>query len=237
MRAVLLGSIAAAALIGVPGAQSARSDTVASHCLKPVEGYRDICYAVNRSSTGAHEFILNMGDWYFTRYTLCVRPTRAKPTCKVFRVPDVSPGAVGPRWEDLVNWERKYPKRGPGPYLVTWLQGGHRLGPPLTFYARLPRYCSESGKVCTGIHDTGGAWNLKLILAAKYFSSYELCVRPVGKTRRCETFPVKKTGAFWGGKVYWTQHFPQAPGRYRVTWWQGRSRVGPPLNFTLPALD
>ena len=233
---MLLGAIAAVALIGVTGAQPAGSDAVASHCLKPVgEVYRDICYGViRRSTTAAHDFSLSMGDWYFTRYTLCVRPARAKPTCKVFRVPDVPPGTYGPRWGGVVSWERNYPKRGSGPYRVTWLQGGHRLGPPLTFYARLPSYCGESGKVCTGIHHAGGAWNLKLTLAAKYFSRYGLCVRPVGKARRCETFPVKKTGAFWGDKVYWTQHFPRAPGRYRVTWWQGRSRIGPPLNFTLP---
>jgi hypothetical protein len=47
---------------------------------------------------------------------------------------------------------------------------------------------------------------------------------------------VKKTGvgAQWGGNVYWTQHFPRAPGRYRVTWSQGKSRIGPQLDFTLP---
>jgi hypothetical protein len=228
--------IATAALIGVPGAQPTGSDAVASHCLEPVgEVSRDICYAVNRvTTTGAHEFILGMGDWYFERYGLCVGPVRAKPTCKMFRVPDVPPGTYGPRWGDTVSWERNYPVRGPGPYRVTWLQGGHRLGPPLTFYARLPSHCSESNDVCTGIHHAGGAWNLKLILAARYFSSYELCVRPLSKARRCKAFPVKRIGAHWGGKVYWSQHFPRAPGTYRVTWWQGRIRIGPPLNFTLP---
>jgi hypothetical protein len=236
MRAVLLGAIAAAALIAVPGAQPAGSDAVASHCLKPVgEVYRDICYAVGRRrTTGAYEFILFMGDWYFKRYGLCVRPAHAKPTCKVFRVPDVPPGTISPRWGGVVSWERNYPKRGSGPYRVTWLQGGHRLGPPLTFYTRLPSYCNASLDICTGIHHAGGAWNLKLILAARYFSSYGLCVRPLGKAKRCETFPVKKTDAHWGGKVWWSHYFPRTPGRYRVTWWRGRSRIGPPLNFTLP---
>ena len=71
-------------------------------------------------------------------------------------------------------------------------------------------HCSETGDVCYGISRARGAWSLKLeVLAAKYFSSYELCVRPVGKAKRCKTFPVKKTGvgAQWGGKVYWTRHF------------------------------
>jgi hypothetical protein len=237
MRAVLLGVIAATALIGVPGAVPSSQEAVASHCLKPVGGVnRDICYAVNRvRTTGAHELILFMGDWYFKRYGLCVRPPRAKPTCKAFRVPDVPPGTISPQWGDVVSWERNYPNRGAGPYQVTWLQGGHLLGPPLTFYTQLPSYCSSSGDVCTGIHGAIGSWNLKLILAARYFSSYKLCVRPLGKARRCEIFPVSKMGSRWGSKVWWWWHFPRAPGAYRVTWWQGRSRIGPPLNFTLPA--
>ena len=61
---MLLGAVAAAALVGVPGAQPAGSDAVASHCLRPVgEVYRDICYAViRRSTTAAHDFSLSMGD-------------------------------------------------------------------------------------------------------------------------------------------------------------------------------
>jgi hypothetical protein len=237
MRALLLGAIGAAALIGVPGAQPAGSEAIASHCLRPVgEVSRDICYAVGRvRTTGAHKFILGMGDWYFKRYGLCVRPARAKPTCKVFRVPDVPPGTFSPRWGDTVSWERTFPNRGPGPYRVTWLQGGHRLGPPLTFYARLPGYCSENSKVCIGIHQPGGSWSLKLILADRYFFSYKLCVRPLGKARHCEIFPVRKTGSHWGSRVWWWWHFPRTPGRYRVTWWRGRSRIGPPLAFTLSA--
>jgi hypothetical protein len=145
-------------------------------------------------------------------------------------------GMFSPRWGGNVSWERNYPRRGPGPYRVTWLHDGHRLGPSLTFYARLPSYCSANGDVCTGISHGHGSWKLKLTLAAKYFSSYKLCVRRLGKARRCVAFPVKKTGvgAQWGSKVYWSQYFPRAPGRYRVAWWQGKSRIGPPLDFTLP---
>lgn len=233
MRAVLLGAIAAAALIGVPGAQSAGSDAVASHCERTSDISRDLCYGINRkTTTRTHSFFLAMGEPYFSRYRLCVRPPRERETCRTF--PARQMGVYSPRWGGNVSWAENYPKRGSGPYRVTWLQDGHRLGPPLTFYTRLPSYCSESLDVCTGVHHAGGAWNLKLILAARFFSSYELCVRPLGKARSCKTFPVKRTGAKWGGKVYWSRHFPRAPGRYRVTWWQGRSRLGPPLNFTLP---
>jgi hypothetical protein len=230
---VLLGAIAAATLVGVPSAHPAGSDAVANYCTRSSDLTRDVCYDIGRQrTTRTHWFFLAMGEPYFSRYRLCVRPPRERATCRTF--PARQMGVYSPRWGGNVSWSRNYPKRGAGPYVVTWLQGGHRLGPPLTFYARLPSYCRQSREVCTGIHHAGGAWNLKLILAARSFSSYKLCVRPLGKARTCTTFPVTRTDAHWGGKVYWSQHFPREPGRYRVTWWQGRSRIGPPLDFTLP---
>ena len=102
--------------------------------------------------------------------------------------------------------------------------------------ARLPSYCSESGDVCYGIFKAGAAYNLRLTLAAKYFSRYRICVRPLGRAATCKSFPVKNPGgAQWGGTVSWERNFPHAPGRYRVTWRRGTNRLGPPLNFTLPA--
>ena len=234
MRALLLGAIAAATLVCVPGAQPAEADAVASYCERSRAVARDLCYAINRkTTTRTHSFILGMGEPYFSRYRLCVRPPRESETCRTFRVRQN--GVYSPRWGGSVSWEQNYPKRGSGPYRVTWLEGGQRLGPPLTFYARLPSYCSASGDVCYGISHAGGSWSLKLTLAAKYFSSYGVCVRPVGKAKRCKIFPVRRTGAHWGDKEYWSHHFPRAPGRYRVTWWQGTSRIGPALNFTLPS--
>jgi hypothetical protein len=62
-----------------------------------------------------------------------------------------------------------------------------------------------------------------------------LAARRLGGGRKCKSFPVKKTGAQWGGKVSWRKNFPQSAGRrYRVTWWHGTNRLGPPLNFMLP---
>jgi hypothetical protein len=143
-------------------------------------------------------------------------------------------GIYSPRWGGVVSWERNYPMQGPGPYRVTWLQGGKPLGRPLTFYARLPSYCSPSGDVCYGIAHTGGAYRLKLTLAAKYFPRYRLCVQRLEKAKKCETFPVQKTDAQWGGKVWWSHYFSRAPGNYRITWLQGTSQIGPALSFTLP---
>jgi hypothetical protein len=99
--------------------------------------------------------------------------------------------------------------------------------------ARAPSYCSMSGDVCYWIRTSRRAYTLRLTLAAKYFSRYRLCVRRLGQARTCKSFPVKKTGAQWGGRVNWMRNFAHAPGRYRVTWWQRDSRLGPPLNFTI----
>jgi hypothetical protein len=100
--------------------------------------------------------------------------------------------------------------------------------------ATLPSYCSTSGDVCYGIFKARAAHNLRLTLAAKYFSRYRICVKPLGRAATCKSFPVKKTGAEWGGKVSWQRNFPHTPGRYRVTWRLGANRLGPPLTFTLP---
>jgi hypothetical protein len=98
--------------------------------------------------------------------------------------------------------------------------------------ARLPSYCSPSGDVCYGVFRQAGVINLKLTLAAKYFPRYRLCVRKLGQARVCKTFLVKKTGAQWGGTVNWAKNYLHTPGTYRVTWWHGANRLGPPLNFT-----
>ena len=206
---------------------------MASYCDPHKEAFAELCYAVNRkTTTRTHSLILAMGEPYFSSYRLCVQAAGKNSTCRTFAVRQM--GAYSPRWGGSVSWEQNYPMQGAGPYRATWLHGAGRLGPPLTFYARLPSYCSPSGDVCYGIAHAGGAYSLKLTLAAKYFSRYGIFVRRLGKAKTCRVFPVRKTGANWGGKAYWSQYFPRVPGRYRVTWLQGASRLGPPLDFTLP---
>ena len=102
---------------------------------------------------------------------------------------------------------------------------------------RVKSYCSESGDVCYGIFKgSGGLYTFQLTLAAKYFSRYRVCVTPLGQKATCKSFPVKKTGAQWGGKVIWQRNFPvRGPRGYRVAWRQGTHRLGPPLTFYLPA--
>ena len=234
MRLALLAAMGASALMSVSGARSVSAPATAWYCEPYSEVSRDLCYAVVRKrTTGTYRLLLHMGEEYFTRYSLCVRPEGAKRTCRTFPVRQM--GIYSPRWGGSRSWERNYPMHGTGRYRVSWFQGGHRLGPSLTFAYVIPTYCSPSGDVCYGIFREAGAYNFRLTLAAKYFSRYRLCVRRLGGGRRCKSFPVKKTGAQWGGKVSWKRNFPQSPGRrYRVTWLRGTNRLGPPLNFTLP---
>jgi hypothetical protein len=103
-------------------------------------------------------------------------------------------------------------------------------------HVRVKSYCSPSGDVCYGIFRSGSIYSFRLTLAAKYFQRYRVCVRPLGEQGTCRSFPVKKTGASWGGTVVWQRHFPvRGPRGYRVTWRQGARRLGPSLTFLLPA--
>jgi hypothetical protein len=92
--------------------------------------------------------------------------------------------------------------------------------------------CSESGDVCNQISVQGGVLFLSMNLAAKYFTSYRLCVKGP-KSRVCKTFrmrpPVKEPDQ-WFSKVNWRANFPyQGAGRYTVTWDNGAT-----LSFRLP---
>jgi hypothetical protein len=101
---------------------------------------------------------------------------------------------------------------------------------------RVKSYCSKTGDLCYGIFKSGSTYSFRLTLAAKYFQRYRVCVRPLGEQGKCKSFPVKKTGASWGGTVVWQRNFPvRGPRGYRVTWRQGTTRLGPPLTFYLPA--
>jgi hypothetical protein len=101
---------------------------------------------------------------------------------------------------------------------------------------RIKSYCSASGDVCYGVFRSSGNFQLKLTLAAKYFGRYRICIVPLGQRKTCKSFPVKKTGAQWGGTVIWQRNFPvSGPRRYKVSWLRGTQRLGPALSFNLPA--
>lgn len=97
---------------------------------------------------------------------------------------------------------------------------------------RIASYCSPSGDVCYGIFDYSGEIRFELTLAARYFGRYRLCVRPPAGATTCRSFPVKKTGASYGGAVRWQKNYPQrGPGAYRVRWRLGTQALGPALTF------
>jgi hypothetical protein len=81
---------------------------------------------------------------------------------------------------------------------------------------RVKSYCSPSGDVCYGIFKTGSVFSFRLTLARKYFSRYRVCVRPLGQQAKCKSFPVKKTGASWGGTVVWQRNYPVRGPRAQV---------------------
>jgi len=103
---------------------------------------------------------------------------------------------------------------------------------------RIATHCSPSGDVCYGVfREQAGLIHFKLTLAAKYFSRYRICVRPLGQAETCKRFRVRKTGtSAWGGNIVWQRNFPQRGVRtYKVTWKRGATPLGPSLTFTVPA--
>jgi hypothetical protein len=108
---------------------------------------------------------------------------------------------------------------------------------------RIASHCSPSGDVCYGVFNRAGKVYLRITTAARYFNRYRLCVRllPVGAggaehALRCGSFPVfRQGGGTWGSAVNYARQYPiTRAGRYRVTWGQGGTRLGPPLYFRLP---
>ena len=96
-------------------------------------------------------------------------------------------------------------------------------------------YCSPSGDLCYGVMDRGGSIRLELTTFARYFGRYGLCVRRPDGMQRCGTFPVVRSGSFWGSSVRFRRQFPGGgPGTYRVTWRLGTQPLGPALRFRVP---
>jgi hypothetical protein len=101
---------------------------------------------------------------------------------------------------------------------------------------RIKSYCSQSGDVCYGIYNDNGPIRFQLTTAAKYFARYRICVRPLGQSATCKSFPVRKTGSLFGGKVIWQKNFAvHGSNTYTVTWKLGSNRLGPSLKFTTAA--
>jgi hypothetical protein len=108
---------------------------------------------------------------------------------------------------------------------------------------RIASYCSPSGDVCYGVFNRAGKVYLRITTAAHYFNRYRLCVRLLPASAgggehalRCGSFPVlRQGGGTWGSAVNYARQYPiRLAGRYRVTWGQAATQLGPPLFFRLP---
>ena len=94
-------------------------------------------------------------------------------------------------------------------------------------------YCSESGDVCLSTNRVDGVRKLRIVLAAKYFDSYKLCVTGPNGERTCDRFEIEKfKGGVYGDKVRWSRFFPdEGSGAYDVVWRQGGKQLGETLGF------
>jgi len=88
--------------------------------------------------------------------------------------------------------------------------------------------CARSSVLCVAVVRPPGGPRLLVIGGpkAKYFSSYQLCVRAPDGTRECHRFSIAlpKHGYFFSA-IAWRRHFAkEGPGRYIARWRELPSR-------------
>jgi hypothetical protein len=103
---------------------------------------------------------------------------------------------------------------------------------PATASAR-SSYCSPSGDVCYGVVKGSSPIKLQIILQAKYFSRYKLCIRGPNNIRECRRFKIRKLKhGTYGSTVNVAKHFNfQGKGTYRARYSQGGQSLGPALTY------
>jgi hypothetical protein len=94
-------------------------------------------------------------------------------------------------------------------------------------------YCSPTGDLCLGALGKGAKVRLRLTLAARYFTSYRLCVTAPGGARDCRRFRVRRGAhGLYESTVRWAAHFPSGgPGTYHARWRSGGNALGPAITF------
>lgn len=93
-------------------------------------------------------------------------------------------------------------------------------------------YCSPSGDFCEGALKVRGRTYLSLTLAAKYFSRYDLCVKPPVGARECHRFSVKRKGSLYESRIRWSAHFEDhSRGSHRVAWYADGTKLGRGVSF------
>jgi hypothetical protein len=106
------------------------------------------------------------------------------------------------------------------------------MGAPAQASHQPTSWCSKSGDVCASTKRVNGVVTLRITLAAKYFSTYDLCVTAPDSSQTCKTFTIHKSGSEYGDSEVWKKHFPnKGPGAYTVVWKSGGQAVTRKLGF------
>lgn len=94
-------------------------------------------------------------------------------------------------------------------------------------------YCSSTGDLCQSTRKADGVRKLGLLLAAKYFRVFHLCVTDPDGFESCVPFRVRNHGdGTYGRDVRWRRHFPYGgKGAYTARWVVGGDRIGRKLGF------
>ncbi len=94
-------------------------------------------------------------------------------------------------------------------------------------------YCSESGDLCQSTRKVDGVRKLRIVLAARYFSTFHLCVRSPDGTAWCAPYRIREraNGAFWRSVDWFKQWGGREQGSYTVSWSVGDQRIGRILGF------
>ena len=94
-------------------------------------------------------------------------------------------------------------------------------------------YCSSSGDICQSTRKVDGKRVLGLILAAKYFRVFHVCVTDPDGIEICAPFRVReRSDGTFGRDISWRRHFPNGgTGPHTVRWRVDGARVGRTLGF------
>jgi hypothetical protein len=106
-------------------------------------------------------------------------------------------------------------------------------GPAAEAQHRPNIYCSESGDLCQSVRKVDGVRKLRILLAARYFETFHLCVdRPDG-VRLCAPYRIRaRNDGTFGRSVNWFKDWGgRYTGAYTVSWWVGDDRIGRKLGF------
>ena len=118
--------------------------------------------------------------------------------------------------------------------IVTFVSASLLVLPrPAQAHHRPNFYCSDSGDICQSTRKVDGVHKLGLLLAAKYFRVFHICVTDPDGYQSCVPFHVRRhdDGTF-GRDVRWRKHFPYGgKGAYTVRWVTKAGRVGKVLGF------